>query len=150
MANKITELLDKVAEILNSTVNANDEYDVIRQILPRTKKQERRRPQLFVSLSALETTDYSRGDLYLTYTVSVALVYDAAKENLQEDALGVINDVVETLTSSQFNIFQTPSGYSFSYMPTYSLDPVFDPDTLNDEGTIVSVSNFKYCFLKDR
>ena len=150
MASITLELLDHVAGIIDTDLNASGDYKVERKILPRTQKQKRSKPEIFISINKISSEEHSRGDLHMIYEVSVGLVYEAPKEVQQEAALSLVDDILGTLESSAHRLFTTTSGYKFSYRSPFTLEPVFDAELLNEQGTFISAGLFNYVYIKDR
>ena len=150
MADITVDLLDHVTGILNTELNAGDLYKVERKILPRTQKQKRTKPEIFVSINKISSLEHSRGDLHMAYEVGVGVVYEAPKESQQESALSLVDEILCTLESKEYRTFTTTSGLKFSYMSPFVLEPVFDAEILNEQGTFVSAILFNYVHILDR
>jgi hypothetical protein len=147
----VVELIDHITGILNTEINGSDGFDIQRKILPRSAKRSRTKPEVFVSLSAMSSVEQSRTDLLLEYQVGVSVLQDANNETKQEQAFGNVELIISSLLKPVYKSFTTsPSGLQFCLKPPFELDPVFDPDSLNEQSVFLSVLLFNYVQLKDR
>ena len=145
------ELLDHIVSILETELNSGSAFTITRKILPRSKKQTRSKPEIFVSLNSMTSVESSRGSYLMEYQVGVALAQDAVSETNTETAMSNIENIVSTLESNDYKSFTTSeNSLKFCYKPPFTLDPVFDPTILNEQSTFVSVALFNYVYIKER
>jgi len=147
----VVELLDHIAGILDTEINASNGYDIERKILPRSTKRTRTKPEIFISLNSLSSVEQSRTDLLMQYQVGVSLVQEANTETKQETAFSNVELITSALLKPEHKMFTTtPSGLIFMFQPPFEVDPVFDADTLNEQSVFMSVLLLNYVHLKDR
>tara|TARA_Y100001973_G_scaffold50244_1_gene74548 strand:+ start:671 stop:1126 length:456 start_codon:yes stop_codon:yes gene_type:complete len=151
MSTAAVYLLDKVKSILETEINSSSAFDITRAILPRSSKRKRDKPEIFVSLNGISSIEQSRSDLLMQYVVSVTLVQEANTETKQETALGNVELIASTLLKPEYKMLTTTEDSSqYCFQPPFTVDPIFDPDALNEQSVFLTVQQFNYVRLKGR
>ena len=149
MSTAAVYLLDKITGILEAELNTGSVFDIQRRILPRSNKRERNKPEIFVSLNAMSSIEQSRSENLLQYIVAVTLVQPARSETKQEEALGNVEAISSTLLKPEYKMLTTTEDSAqYCFQPPFTVDPIFDPDALNEQSTFLTVQLFNYLKLK--